>query len=48
VIFVQAGLEDGAAIAHHFDIEVEVGTIKSEGRLIESEVLSVPPKADIH
>jgi hypothetical protein len=41
VIFVQADLEDGPAIAlyrslgtmkpaHHFDIEVEVGTIKSE------------------
>ena len=55
VIFVQADLDDGPAIAlyrslgtmkpaHHFDIEVEVGTIKSEGRLIESEVLSAFPR----
>jgi len=44
VIFVQADLEDGPAIAHHFDIEVEGGTIKSEGRLIETEVLSAFPR----
>src|SRR5262249_51631668 len=55
VIFAQADLEDGPAIAlyrslgtlkpaHHFDIEV--GPIKVRGRLIESQVRS-GSKADI-